>query len=85
MPNKKETLIARQENEVYLYHAIAHWRPDRPRRWLAKYGCLPADGKGCVVERYRRIRKEAEAMCARPRVYRLQGLSSHRLLLMLTD
>lgn len=85
MPNNKDTLIARQENEVYLYHAIAHWRPDRPRRWLAKYGCLPADGKGSVVERYRRIRKEAEAMCARPRVYCSHGLSAHSLLLMVPD
>lgn len=85
MPNNKETLLLRQENEVYLCHAIANWRPDRPRRWLAKYGCLSADGKGSVVERYRLIRKEAEAMCARPKVYRSHGLSAHRLLLMVTD
>lgn len=85
MPKDKETLIARQENEVYLLNAIANWRPDRPRRWLAKYGSLPADGKGCVVERYRRIRKEAEAMCSRHRVYGSSGLSAHSLLLSVPD
>lgn len=77
--------IFRRRYEIYVCSEIDNWLPVRPHRWLAKYGSLPADGYACVVEHYRRIRKEAEAMCSRHRVYGSSGLSAHSLLLSVPD
>ncbi len=62
---------------MMLYEAIKLWRPDRPRRWLAKYGSWSAEGRGPLAERYRALRHEAERLLLRLRVESANGLPSH--------
>ena len=77
MPTLKDTEQSRLESEIMLHEAIKQWRPDRPRRWLAKYGSWPAEGRGPLAERYRALRREAERLLVRPRVESANGLPSH--------
>jgi hypothetical protein len=77
MPTIKDTEQARLESDMILHEAIKQWRPDRPRRWLAKYGNWPAEGRSPLAERYRAIRREAECLLVRSRVESTNGLSSH--------
>ncbi len=77
MPTIKDTEQARLESDIKLHEAIKQWRPDRPRRWLAKYGSWPAEGRGPLAERYRALRREAEMLLARPRIESANGLPSH--------
>lgn len=77
MPTIKDTEQARHESDMMLHEAIKQWRPDRPRRWLAKYGNWPAEGRSPLAERYRAIRREAECLLVRSRVESANGLPSH--------
>ena len=77
MPTIKDTEQARLESDMILHEAIKQWRPDRPRRWLAKYGNWPAEGRSPLAERYRAIRREAECLLVRSRVESANGLPSH--------
>ena len=77
MPSIKDNEQARIELDKKLYEAIKHWRPDRPRRWLLKYGSWPAEGTGTLVERYRTLKEEAKALLVRPRVESANGIASH--------
>ena len=77
MPTIKDTEQARLESDMMLHEAIKQWRPDRPRRWLAKYGNWPAEGRSPLAERYRAIRREAECLLVRSRVESANGLLSH--------
>lgn len=77
MPTIKNTEQARLESDMMLHEAIKQWRPDRPRRWLAKYGNWPAEGRSPLAERYRAIRREAECLLVRSRVESANGLPSH--------
>lgn len=77
MPSKNDTKQSNLEYDRKLHEAIRQWRSDRPRRWLAKYGSWPAEGRGALAERYRAIRREAESLLARPRVESANGLPSH--------
>lgn len=45
MSTIKYAHLARLDMEGRLINAIANWRPDRPLRWLAKYGNIVADGR----------------------------------------
>lgn len=77
MPSIKDTKQARLDTDKQLREAINYWHPDRPRRWLAKYGSWPAEGRGPLAEQYRALRREAEILLARPRVDSANGLASH--------
>jgi hypothetical protein len=45
--------------------AIRHWDPQKPRRWLAKYGNLTGILSGENAPRYRALKEEARALTAR--------------------
>ena len=77
MPSIDDTEQSRREFDNILRKAIMDWRPDRPRRWLTKYGNWPVEGRGSLAERYRTIRLEAKALLARPRIDSANGLASH--------
>ena len=77
MPTIKDVEQARLDAEKLLCEAIAHWRPDRPRRWLAKYGSWPAEGRSPLAEQYRTLRRDAESLLTRPRTESANGLASH--------
>ena len=81
MPTIKDTEQARLESDMMLHEAIKQWRPDRPRRWLVKYGSWYVEGHGPLAERYRALRHEAERLLVRPlvrpRVESANGLPSH--------
>lgn len=77
MPTIKDVEQARLDTDRQLREAIDYWRPDHPRRWLAKYGSWPAEGRGSIAEQYRALRREAEILLARPRVDCINGLASH--------
>lgn len=79
MPSKNDAKQPTLEYDNKLHEAIRQWRSDRPRRWLAKYGSWPAEGRGTLAERYRAIRREAEHLLVRPRVESANGLPSHAL------
>lgn len=79
MPTLKDTKQAHLESDAMLHEAIAQWRPDRPRRWLAKYGGRPTEREGALAKRYQALRREAERLLARPRVESANGLPSHAL------
>lgn len=48
--------------DTLLQEAINQWRPDQPRRWLAKYGGWSFEAKSPLVQEYRRIRRQAKVM-----------------------
>lgn len=51
-----------------LQEAIAQWRPDQPRRWLAKYGGWSFEGKNPLVLEYRALLRQARTLVGlRPR------------------
>ena len=79
MPTIKDAEQARLDTARQLREAIDYWRPDRPRRWLAKYGSWPTEGRGPLAEQYRALRREAEALLTRPRTESASGLASHPL------
>ena len=79
MPSIKDTDLARSDNDMQLLNALKHWRPDRPRRWLIKYGGLSADSRSQIAERFRTVRMEAQKRLVRPGVKSVNGLSSHIL------
>lgn len=47
--------------------AIRNWDPQKPRRWLAKYGNLTGILSGDNAQRYRALRDEAKTQTARRR------------------
>lgn len=73
----KDSEQARLEIEAMLDEAIRQWRPDRPRRWLAKHGNWPAEGSSPLAERYRAIRREAKRLLIRSRGEGVNGMPSH--------
>ena len=77
MPSIKDTKQAQLDADNQLREAIDYWRPDRPRRWLAKHGSWPAEGRGPLAEQYRALRREAESLLTRPRTESANGLASH--------
>lgn len=79
MPLTREARLARQDREARLRDAIAQWRPDRPRRWLAKHGNLVVEGRSPLAEQYRLLRAEAEGLLRRSRSASASGLPSHLL------
>jgi len=48
-----------------VWEAIRHWDPQKPRRWLAKYGNLSGMLSGEGAQRYRALKEEARALTAR--------------------
>ncbi|EKP0260209.1 hypothetical protein JFQ93_001457 [Aeromonas sobria] len=48
--------------DALLQEAIKHWRPEQPRRWLAKYGGWPFEGKSPLVVTYWALRRQAQAL-----------------------
>lgn len=48
--------------------AVLCWNPNRPRRWLAKYGGLVCMGGGGYARHYRLLRDEAKTLTARNRL-----------------
>lgn len=81
MPITKDTYLARLDIEARLSEAIDYWRPNRPRRWLAKYGNMVVQGRYPLAEQYRILRGEAECLVNRPRPASANGLASHSLYL----
>ncbi|MNT35916.1 hypothetical protein D3C72_1719660 [compost metagenome] len=77
MPTIKDTKLSHIDAHCLLEEAIANWRPDRPRRWLAKYGNWSFEGKSPQAKQYMMLRREAERLLARPRVESANGLPSH--------
>lgn len=45
--------------------AVSFWDPNKPRRWLAKYGGLVCMSNDATAQRYRFLRNEAKALTAR--------------------
>ena len=45
--------------------AIRNWDPQKPRRWLAKYGNITGILSGENTQRYRALREEAKTLTAR--------------------
>ena len=45
-----------------LQEAIAQWRADQPRRWLAKYGGWSFEGKNPLVLEYRELLRQAKTL-----------------------
>lgn len=45
--------------------AINNWDPQKPRRWLAKYGNLTGILSGERAQHYRALREEAKSLTAR--------------------
>lgn len=79
MPTLNDAHLARLDIKVRLREAIANWRPDRPRRWLAKYGYMTAEGSSPLAVQYRLLRCEAEGLLNRPSTESASGLASHPL------
>lgn len=79
MPTIKDSHLARLDMEGRLNDAIYNWRSDRPRRWLAKYGNIIAEGRSPLANQYRMLRCEAEHLLRRPRTKQINGLASHLL------
>lgn len=79
MSTIKDHCYARLDMEVRLSNAIKNWRSDRPRRWLAKYGNIAAEGRHPLAEQYRILRREAVNLLSRCRVESASGLASHIL------
>ncbi|MNH28641.1 hypothetical protein D3C79_888260 [compost metagenome] len=79
MPTIKDAHLERLDIEARLSEAIEHWRPDRPRRWLAKYGNIVAEMRYPMANQYRILRGEAEDLLSRPRPESANGLASHSL------
>lgn len=79
MPITKDAHLARLDIEARLSDAINHWRPDRPRRWLAKYGNLVVEGRYPIAYQFRLLRDEAKRLLNRPRTESANGLASHAL------
>lgn len=65
------------ESDLLLLDAINNWRPDRPRRWLSKYGSWHAKGYGRLAVQYRAIKYEAERLVRRQQAPTANGLPSH--------
>lgn len=79
MTTIKNSHFARLEMEARLSDAISNWRSDRPRRWLAKYGNVIAEGRSPLAVQFSSLRCEAESLLRRPRTKRINGLASHLL------
>lgn len=79
MPTISDSHLAHLDMKGRLVDAIDNWRPDRPRRWLAKYGNIIAEGRCPLAEQFRMLRCEAESLLSRPRVASANGLASHSL------
>lgn len=79
MTTIKDSHLARFEMEARLSDAIYNWRSDRPRRWLAKYGNIIAEGRSPLADQYRILRCEAEHLLRRTRAKQTNGLVSHIL------
>jgi hypothetical protein len=58
--------LERLDIEARLSEAIEHWRPDRPRRWLAKYGNISAAMGNPSAVQYRILRGKAESLLNPP-------------------
>lgn len=67
------------ESEMLLLEAISNWRPDRPRRWLLKYGNWPVEGHSVLSQQYHAIRREANRLLKRPNAMSANGIASHAL------
>lgn len=79
MPTIKDARERRSEHEHLLREAVNNWNPERPRRWLNKYGCWNADGQSVLAQQYRLLRSMAQKKLARPGSRRDSGLASHTL------
>ena len=77
MSTIKNVEQARHDVDKLLREAIAHCCPDRPRRWLAKYGSGLAERHDPLAEHYRALRREAENLLTRTRTESENGLASH--------
>lgn len=58
----------RYEPDERVREAVLCWNPNRPRRWLAKYGGLVCMGGDDNAQTFRLIRSAAEALTARKRL-----------------
>ena len=55
--------------ELQLKTALDSWDPAKPRRWLARYGGLPAlgIGNGGAAKKYKTLLMQAQALTQRKR------------------
>lgn len=63
---RKNDKREQQEHVDFLLRdAIAQWRPEQPRRWLAKFGGWSFEGRNPLVLEYRAIRKKAKVLAGK--------------------
>lgn len=67
------------EQRRLLKEAISEWRPDRPRRWLYRYGGINSKGEGEYNKKYRDLHRLALKSLRRASSSASGGLPSHIL------
>lgn len=65
MPNIKDLEENRIDMDVLLHKAIDNWNPQRPRRWLAKYGGWRVEKYSALAQKYCALRDEAQDILSR--------------------
>lgn len=64
-PRKNDKREQQEHVDALLRDAIDQWRPEQPRRWLAKFGGWSFEGRSPLVLEYRAIRRKAKALTSK--------------------
>ncbi|HHQ4546877.1 TPA: hypothetical protein ACSP15_003558 [Aeromonas veronii] len=64
-PRKNEKREQQEHVDALLRDAIEQWRPEQPRRWLARFGGWSFEGRNPLVLEYRAIRRKAKTLTSK--------------------
>ncbi len=64
-PRKNEKREQQEHVDALLRDAIEQWRPEQPRRWLARFGGWSFEGINPLVLEYRAIRRKAKTLTSK--------------------
>lgn len=67
------------QRTLLLQEAINAWDPQKPRRWLARYGGINSKGIGALGRKYCQLRYIATLNTQRKNMEAANGIASHLL------